>query len=291
MSRLISKNISSVLKRFNFVSGKSLSSNSKSVLENEDLTIVSENDGVREIKLNRPKTRNTLSMAMMESILDGITYNINDNSLRCIVISSSGPVFSAGHNLSELTTEKGADCQRMVFDKCAELIHKMHQAPVPIIAKVDGLAAAAGCQFVASCDLLICTEKSSFSTPAASFGIFCHTPAVAISRVMPRMKSSYMLFTGFAISAKEAYISGLVSAVTPNDKLDDEVMKICDSIKSKSRPVIKLGKEFYYKQLGLNLSDAYVEASEVMVQNLGLNDGKEGLRSFLEKRKPKWSNS
>ncbi|XP_055836778.1 enoyl-CoA hydratase domain-containing protein 3, mitochondrial [Episyrphus balteatus] len=283
----ISRNFSSVLKRGNLIN--TLSSNSP--VGNEELAIISENDGVREIQLNRPKTRNPLSMGMMESILQGITENVNDKSLRCIVISSTGPVFSAGHNLNELKAEKGSDCQRKVFDKCAELIHQMQRAPVPIIAKVDGLAAAAGCQFVASCDMIICTERSSFSTPAASFGIFCHTPAVAISRVMPRMKSSYMLFTGFPISAKDAYISGLVSAVTPNDKLDEEVNKICDSIKSKSRPVIQLGKEFYYKQMGLNLSDAYVKASEVMVENLGLNDGKEGLQSFLEKRKPKWSHS
>ncbi|XP_055914466.1 enoyl-CoA hydratase domain-containing protein 3, mitochondrial-like [Eupeodes corollae] len=151
-------------------------SSSKSPVENDVLTIVSENNGVLKIQLNRPKTRNPLSMAIMESILNGITKNVSDEALRCIVISSTGPVYSAGHNLNKLKPEKGPDCQREVFDKCAELIHKIPKAPVLIIAKVDVLAAAAGF-------------------------------------VMPRMKSSYMLFTGFSISAKDAYISGLVSAV------------------------------------------------------------------------------
>lgn len=291
MAKIICRNLNFVLRNVNLMSRKHFALSTKSPVEKEELTVVSEINGVREIKLNQPRKRNPLSMAVMESIYQGITHNVENDALRCIVISSTGPVFSAGHNLNELTEEKGADCQHKVFDKLAEIICKIQSAPVPIIAKVDGLAAAAGCQLVASCDLLVCTERSSFSTPAANFGLFCNTPAVAISRVMPRMHSSYMLFTGFPISAKDAYIAGLVSAVTPNDKLDEEVDKICDSIKNKSRPVIKLGKEFYYKQLGLNLSDAYREASEAMVKNLGLKDGKEGLQSFLEKRKPKWTHS
>lgn len=247
-------------------------------------------DGVREIILNDPKTRNALSMAMMNDILSEIKCKLNDNKTRCIVISSTGPVYSAGHNLKELVPETGTEYHRKIFSKLVEIITTIYKAPIPIIAKVDGLAAAAGCQFVASCDMIICTERSSFSTPAANFGVFCSTPGIAISRTMPRMKSSYMLFTGLPITAQEAYVSGLVSKVVSNDKLNDEMNVICDNIKSKSRSVIKLGKEFFYQQLCLGIEDAYNMGEDVMIRNLQLDDGREGVKSFIEKRKPVWKN-
>ncbi|KAL5276613.1 ECHDC3 family protein [Megaselia abdita] len=254
----------------------------------QKLTTVKEVDGVREIQLNDSKTRNSLSMPMMEDILTDLTKDIHNESLRCIVLTSTGPVWSAGHNLKELTDDK-SDGHKEVFAKLSEIIMQMYKSPVPIIAKVDGLAAAAGCQLVASCDMVVCSDKSAFSTPGANFGIFCSSPGVAIGRVMPRMKSSYMLFTGLPINANEAYTSGLVTSVVPSEQLDAEVNKICDAIKHKSRAVIKHGKEFYYKQLSMNIKDAYDQAADVMASNLQLKDGKEGIKSFVEKRKPKWN--
>lgn len=149
---------------------------------------------------------------------------------------------------------------------------------------------AAGLQFMASCDIAICSEKSTFSTPGASFGIFCSTPGIAIARVVPRMKSSYMLLTGLPITSDEALRIGLVSSVVPGDQLESELEKICDAIKSKSRAVVSLGKKFYYQQIGMDLNAAYAMGAQVMADNLQLEDGKEGIKSFIEKRKPKWTN-
>jgi len=227
---------------------------------------------------------------MMENIMSEIKRNESDKSLRVIVLSSTGPVFSAGHNLKELSPDKGYESHKKVFNKCHELIKTINLSPVPIIAKIDGLAAAAGLQLAASCDLAICTEKSTFSTPGASFGIFCSTPGIAISRVIPRMKSSYMLLTGLPITSQEALQVGLVSSVVKSEELDNELVKICDAIKSKSRAVVSFGKNFYYQQLAMDLNSAYNAGSKAMADNLQLQDGQEGIKSFIEKRKPKWTN-
>jgi enoyl-CoA hydratase/carnithine racemase len=145
-------------------------------------------------------------------------------------------------------------------------------------------------QLAASCDIAICSQKSTFSTPGASFGIFCSTPGIAISRVIPRMKASYMLVTGLPISSEEALRVGLVSSVVSSEELDAELLKICDAIKSKSRSVVSFGKKFYYEQLGMDMNSAYQAGAKAMADNLQLEDGKEGIKSFIEKRKPVWSN-
>ncbi|ETN57765.1 cyclohex-1-ene-1-carboxyl-CoA hydratase [Anopheles darlingi] len=253
------------------------------------LSTFTHQDGVGTVLLDNEKTRNSLSLDMMNSILRNIVENQNNPELRCIVLTAKGRVFSAGHNLKELTPEQGSEAHLQVFRKCSELIDAIRSAPIPIIAKVDGLAAAAGCQLVASCDIAVCSDTSSFSTPGASFGIFCSTPGVAVVRAVPRMKAAYMLLTGLPIDAKEALDAGLVSKVVPQDRLDDEVSKICNAIASKSRPVIELGKRFFYEQLPLDVKTAYARGEQVMVDNLATKDGCEGIRSFVEKRKPKWS--
>lgn len=255
-----------------------------------NLITVKEGDGVKNIILNDSKTRNSLSLAMMSDIIEEIKRNEDDKSLRVLVLSSTGSVFSAGHNLKELSPEKSYQNKKSVFDKCHELINCIINSPIPIIAKVDGLCAAAGLQMVASCDITVCSDKSTFSTPGSSFGIFCSTPGIAISRVIPRMKSSYMLLTGLPISADEALRVGLVSSVVASEELDEELEKICNAIKSKSRAVVSFGKKFYYQQLEMGLQEAYENGSTAMTKNLELFDGKEGIKSFIEKRKPKWKN-
>ncbi|XP_061387421.1 enoyl-CoA hydratase domain-containing protein 3, mitochondrial-like [Musca vetustissima] len=252
-------------------------------------TQVTQCDGVREICLNEPKTRNSLSMDMMNAILEDLTAEWQNKDLRAIVLTAKGPVWSAGHNLKELLPEKGGvEYQTQIFNKLSEIIMNIYKAPVPVIAKVNGLAAAAGCQLVASCDLIVASENSKFSTPGANFGVFCSTPGIAISRVMPRTQAAYMVMTGLPLTAQEAYTAGLVSRVVPEKDLDKEVDHITDAIKHKSRSVIALGKDFFYKQLNVPIEEAYKLGAEKMTENLALGDSQEGLKSFVEKRKPQW---
>uniref|UniRef100_A0A1S4H3Y2 Enoyl-CoA hydratase domain-containing protein 3, mitochondrial n=2 Tax=Anopheles gambiae TaxID=7165 RepID=A0A1S4H3Y2_ANOGA len=246
-------------------------------------------DGVGTILLDNEKTRNSLSLEMMNSIQRNIVENQHDTELRCIVLAAKGRVFSAGHNLKELTAERGSEHHKQVFHKCSELISAIQSAPVPVIAKVDGLAAAAGCQLVASCDIAVCSDSSTFSTPGASFGIFCSTPGIAVVRAVPRMRAAYMLFTGLPITAHEALQAGLVSKVVPQEQLNEEVSNICKAIASKSRAVITLGKTFFYKQISINVGAAYELGEQIMVDNLATVDGREGIKSFVEKRSPKWT--
>uniref|UniRef100_A0A182QRW5 Enoyl-CoA hydratase domain-containing protein 3, mitochondrial n=1 Tax=Anopheles farauti TaxID=69004 RepID=A0A182QRW5_9DIPT len=246
-------------------------------------------DGIGTIMLDNEKTLNSLSLEMMNSIQSHIVANQHQVELRCFILAAKGRVFSAGHNLKELTTEQGPDRHKQVFHKCSELVDTIRAAPVPVIAQVDGLAAAAGCQIVASCDIAICSDISTFSTPGANFGIFCSTPGVAVVRAIPRMRASYMLLTGLPITAAEALEAGLVSKVVAKDRLHEEVSNVCKAIASKSRSVISLGKKFFYKQIALDVSSAYVLGEQVMVDNLATTDGREGIRSFVEKRPPRWT--
>ncbi|KAJ0174609.1 hypothetical protein K1T71_009717 [Dendrolimus kikuchii] len=250
---------------------------------------VNESNGVREIILSHEKTKNSLSLEMMNNLIEAINKNKDDISLRAIVLAAKGNVFSAGHNLKELQSTSGVDQHRLIFSRATELMKSIVLSPVPVIAKVDGFATAAGCQLVATCDMIVCSDTSKFSTPGANFGIFCSTPGIAVARCVPKSRATYMLFTGEPFSAKEAYESGLVTKVVHSNELDTEVEKIVDKIKHKSRSVISLGKQFFYKQIEVSLLDAYKLGEEIMVQNLNTNDGQEGVMSFVEKRKAKWS--
>lgn len=248
-----------------------------------------ENNGTREITLIHEKTKNSLSMDMMSHLIEAINSNKDDTSLRAIVLSAKGNVFSAGHNLKELQSSTGIEQHQLIFRKATELMKSIIQSPVPVIAKVNGFAAAAGCQLVAACDMIVCSNTSKFSTPGANFGIFCSTPGIAIARSIPKSRATYMLFTGEPITAQEAYESGLATKVVPEEQLDIEVNKIIEKIKVKSRSVIALGKDFFYKQIELDVLDAYKLGEKIMVDNINSCDGQEGIRSFAEKRKASWS--
>ncbi|EGI60154.1 Enoyl-CoA hydratase domain-containing protein 3, mitochondrial [Acromyrmex echinatior] len=248
-----------------------------------------EKNGVRTIRLCDSSSRNSLSLGMLKTLVTEIKRDEDNKDLRSIVLMSEpGKVFSAGHNLKELTATN-AKSHKDVFEICSELMRAISQSPVPVIAAVDGLAAAAGCQLVAACDIAVCTERSSFSTPGANVGIFCSTPGIPLVRNVPRKNAMYMLFTGFPISGKEAYECGLVSKVVANDKLDEEIRRITDAINMKSRSVVHFGKTFLYEQITLDISTAYALGTEKMVNNLKMKDAQEGIQSFLEKRKPNWS--
>ncbi|XP_023942487.1 enoyl-CoA hydratase domain-containing protein 3, mitochondrial [Bicyclus anynana] len=251
--------------------------------------ITNDNNGTREIILNHEKTKNSLSLDMMKHLIGAINLNKEDTSLRAIVLSANGNVFSAGHNLKELQMSSGIEQHKLVFSTATELMKSIIQSPVPVIAKVNGFATAAGCQLVATCDIVISSDTSKFSTPGANFGIFCSTPGIAVGRSVPKSRAMYMLLTGEPITAKEAYESGLVTKVVAADKLDEEVNKTIEQIKRKSRSVITLGKEFFYKQIDLSVLEAYQLGEEIMVTNINTDDGQEGIKSFVEKRKATWS--
>ncbi|KAG5888404.1 hypothetical protein JTB14_032094 [Gonioctena quinquepunctata] len=253
------------------------------------ITDVHFEDGIKKITMHDSKTRNSLSIAMMENLIDHITKDANNKKLRVIILSAKGPIFSAGHNLKELTSEAGKSQHEHIFRLASQLMYNIIDCPVPVLAQVDGLAAAAGCQLVAQCDITICTDVSKFSTPGANFGIFCSTPGVSLARKVLKATALNMLLTGEPLSAAEAKSSGLVTKVCSPEDLEKEVYKTCEAIKSKSRSVIELGKKFYYRQVDMDIRKAYELGATQMVENLGIVDGKEGVNSFVEKRKPKWS--
>ncbi|NXQ24958.1 ECHD3 protein, partial [Alaudala cheleensis] len=256
------------------------------------------------IVLNNPRRRNALSLPMLQSLRGDLLHDVKSRELRVIVIAAEGPVFCSGHDLKELSSEDDVKHHSQVFELCAEVMTLIQKLPVPVIAKVNGLATAAGCQLVASCDIAVASEKSQFATPGVNIGLFCSTPAVALGRSLPR-KASFlsryssqlykklvaleMLFTGEPLSAHEALMHGLVSKVVPEDKLEEETAKICQKICESSKSILALGKATFYRQITQDLDTAYKITTKVMVDNLTLRDGQEGIEAFVQKRKPVWS--
>ncbi|XP_004409193.1 PREDICTED: enoyl-CoA hydratase domain-containing protein 3, mitochondrial [Odobenus rosmarus divergens] len=253
------------------------------------LTNARQRDGIRNIVLSDPKKRNVLSLAMLKSLQSDILHEAESKDLKVIIISAEGPVFSSGHDLKELTDERSPDYHAEVFQTCSEVMMLIQNHPVPVIAMVNGLATAAGCQLVASCDIAVASDTSSFATPGVNIGLFCSTPGVALGRAVPRKVALEMLFTGEPISAQEALRHGLLSKVVPEEQLEEETMRIAGKIASLSRPVVALGKATFYRQLPQDLRTAYHLTSQTMVDNVALKDGQEGIKAFIQKRKPIWS--
>ncbi|XP_032064075.1 enoyl-CoA hydratase domain-containing protein 3, mitochondrial [Aythya fuligula] len=266
-------------------------SSSSSAAPPEKLTLRRQAEGVRSIVLNNPKKRNALSLSMLQALKEDLLHDAKSKELRVIVISAEGPVFCSGHDLKELTSEDDVKHHSQVFAICAEVMTLIQKLPVPVIAQVNGLATAAGCQLVASCDIAVASEKSQFATPGVNIGLFCSTPAVALGRSLPRKVALEMLFTGEPLSAHEALMHGLVSKVVPEDKLEEETMRISRKICESSKSVLALGKATFYRQMAQDLDTAYKITSQVMVDNLTLRDGQEGIEAFIQKRKPVWSHS
>ncbi|XP_075064735.1 enoyl-CoA hydratase domain-containing protein 3, mitochondrial isoform X2 [Mixophyes fleayi] len=237
------------------------------------------------------KKRNALSLAMLQSLQKDILYEVHDMDLRVIIIAAEGPVFSSGHNLKEFTASHGKAYHADVFHACVKLMTTIQTIPVPVIAQVNGLATAAGCQLVASCDIAVASDKSKFATPGVNVGLFCSTPAVALGRAVPKKVALEMLFTGEPISAQDAFMHGLVSKVVPEESLETETMKIACKICQASRPVVALGKATFYKQMSQSLEEAYKLTSQAMLENLMLKDGQAGIEAFTQKKKPVWTNS
>src|SRR6266700_1174209 len=240
------------------------------------------------ITLNRPNRRNALSLGLMTELIDCLDAAQKDRQIRAVILAANGPAFSSGHDLSE-TVGRDINQYRRLFDVCTELMAKIQSIPQPVIAEVQGIATAAGCQLVASCDLAIASEQASFATPGVRIGLFCTTPMVALSRVIGRKRALEMLLTGELIDANTAADWGLVNRVVGAGQLRAETLKLAGRIAEASGSVVALGKQAYYTQIELEQVKAYGYAKEVMSKNALAHDAQEGISAFLEKRAPRWT--
>ncbi|HMB75222.1 MAG TPA: enoyl-CoA hydratase [Kiloniellaceae bacterium] len=242
------------------------------------------------LTLNRPKAYNALSLELMAALQTELEAISVDPKVAVVVIEGAGRGFCAGHDLKELRANGGRAFLEETFDACSRLMMTFTALPQPVIAKVHGIATAAGCQLVATCDLAVAAEGTRFGTPGVNIGLFCSTPMVALSRAVPRKQAMEMLLTGETVDAARALQIGLINRVVPPADLDAATLALANSVAEKSHLVLKIGKEAFYRQIEKDLSGAYAYCSQVMVENMLARDAAEGIDAFIEKRKPLWEN-
>jgi enoyl-CoA hydratase/carnithine racemase len=243
---------------------------------------------ISRITLNRPERRNALSLALMMELMACLREIGESNDIRAVVLAASGSVFSSGHDLSEMRDRSINDYRRL-FDVCAEMMITIQIIPQPVIAEVQGMATAAGCQLVATCDLAVAAEEAKFATPGVRIGLFCSTPMVALTRAIGRKRAFEMLVTGAPIDALTAAEWGLVNRVVPAAELREETQRLAAQIAEASPLTVSIGKQAFYTQIDLDQAKAYDYTKEVMSLNVMSEDAQEGIGAFLEKRKPCWS--
>lgn len=263
-------------------------STTQSTIAGDQILLRANADGVATLTLNRPQARNPLSQALMERLIAELDAIAGDPSVRVVVIAATGPAFCAGHDLREVRSNSGEAFYKKLFETCSRLMLAVTRLPTPVIARVQGIATAAGCQLVASCDLAVASESATFATPGVNIGLFCSTPMVAVSRKIGRKPMMEMLLLGEAIDAAEAQRLGLVNRCVPDAKLDETVADFAQKIAGKSALTLRTGKEAFYRQAEMTLEDAYAYCSEVMTRNMMSEDAAEGIDAFLEKRPPAW---
>jgi enoyl-CoA hydratase/carnithine racemase len=246
-------------------------------------------DGVAWLTLNRPAARNALSVALMSSLAAALDDIATDRAVRVVVIGGAGPAFCAGHDLREMRADPAEARMAALFAQCSALMLRIVRLPKPVIARVHGIATAAGCQLVASCDLAVAAADARFATPGVNIGLFCSTPMVALSRAVPRKAAMEMLLTGEMIDAARAQAIGLVNRVVPPEALDAAAADLAGRIAAKSALTLAIGKEAFYRQADLDLDAAYRYAAEVMTRNMMAHDAAEGIDAFLGKRAPCWA--
>ena len=262
--------------------------------ENINILIKEKSDkGVLRLIMNNADQKNPLSESMMSMLMEEIKGASSDQSIRVIVLAATGNVFSSGHDLKEITAARESEDNgevyfKNLFDYCSSLMQLIVNAPQPFIAEVDGVATAAGCQLVASCDLAIASHESKFATPGVNLGLFCSTPMVALSRNVSKKNAMEMLLTGDFISAEKAKEIGLINNAVSKDELTSEVVGLAEKIASKSTMTVTTGKKAFYAQAEMDLSKAYQYTSKTMTDNLLKHDAKEGIDAFIEKRSPNW---
>ncbi len=252
-------------------------------------SVTNESDNIVRIELTNGIKHNPLSLELIRNLTKALQDISAQNKVKVIIISSEGPGFSAGHDLEELRQNKNNKVFfKTLFDDCSKLMQTIMHLPNPVIAEVCGIAAAAGCQLVASCDLAIASDQSSFMTPGVNIGLFCSTPMVAVSRNLSRKKIMEMLLTGEKLSAKEAVQYGLINYHVPLNQLQIKTLNLAKVIAKKPSSTVKIGKEAFYKQVDMPISEAYQYTSEIMAKNMMEIDAQEGITAFLDKRAPKW---
>ena len=271
----------------NVQSAAAKASDSSLILLREDVA------NVAVLTLNRPHALNSLSEAMLEALGDALTAIAHDASVRAVVLAANGPAFSAGHDLKELNShradhDRGRAYFKHIMTTCSAMMQQIVTMSQPVIAAVQAIATAAGCQLVASCDLAVASRTAKFATPGVNLGLFCSTPMVALARNVSRKHAMEMLLTGEMITAEHAARIGLVNRVVAPGAERDEALEIARTIAAKSALTVKIGKEAFYRQLEMPLAEAYRYASEVMVENMLARDAAEGIGAFIEKREPKW---
>jgi len=250
-----------------------------------------DDDGITTLTLNRPTQYNALSAEMLTALQAALDDIATDESVRVVIIAANGKAFCAGHDLKEMRTSEDRAFHQALFDQCGRMMLSIHQLPQPVIARVNGIAAAAGCQLVANCDLAVAVDNARFAVSGINLGLFCSTPAVPLSRNLPRKQALHMLLTGDFISAQQALQYGLINAIAPAGELEAATREMALKITAKSALAIRLGKDMFYRQLPMDLAAAYAYASERMACNMDSHDAREGIDSFIEKRKPEWKHS
>jgi enoyl-CoA hydratase/carnithine racemase len=245
-------------------------------------------DGVVTLTLNRPAARNALSMELMTLLTEELEDIGADPAIKVVVLAGAGPAFCAGHDLKEIRANPGQEIYQALFQQCSRLMLTITRLRQPVIARVHGIATAAGCQLVATCDLAIAADNTRFATPGVNIGLFCSTPMVALSRAVGRKHAMEMLLTGDMIGGGDAVMFGLVNQIVPEADLDATVRGLANQIASKSPLTLAIGKEAFYRQLEMTLDDAYAYASDVMTRNMLARDAEEGIDAFLAKRPPVW---
>jgi enoyl-CoA hydratase/carnithine racemase len=257
-------------------------------MSDQALVLREDRDAVATLTLNRPSARNALSVGMMSALQAALDTIAADKNVRVVIVAGAGPAFCAGHDLKELRAHPGRQAYKAVFGQCAKLMTSIVMLPKPVIARVHGVATAAGCQLVASCDLAVAADEARFATPGVNIGLFCSTPMVALSRAIGRKQAMEMLLTGSLIDAETARAWGLVNRVVPTAKLEDATATLAVEIAAKSPLTVAIGKKAFYAQAELDLEQAYAYCAEVMTTNMLARDAEEGIDAFLQKRKPVW---
>jgi len=245
--------------------------------------------GVAHLTLNRPERRNALSEAMLTELGNALDAIRSERSVRVVVLGAAGPVFCSGHDLGEMVGRPAEDYQTL-FARCSRVMQQIRQLPQPVIARVQGLATAAGCQLVATCDLAVAVSEARFATPGVKIGLFCTTPMVPLVRAIPPKAAMEMLLTGIPVSADRALALGLINRVVSADQLDSSIRELTDAIVASSGETLALGKRAFYDQLALDESTAYERATRLMCANALQHDAQEGISAFLQKRPPQWKN-
>ncbi|WP_321475506.1 enoyl-CoA hydratase [uncultured Paludibaculum sp.] len=252
-------------------------------------TIYTQQDGpVQTVTLARPERRNALSLQLMRELTGCLEEIAANTSVQAVIVAAEGKVFSSGHDLSEMTARTEAD-YREIFEVCTTMMETLQRLPQPVIAQVQGLATAAGCQLVAACDLAVAGEQAAFATPGVKIGLFCTTPMVPLSRAIGRKRALEMLLTGRVVSAEEAAQWGLVNRVVGSAELAEATRALADQVASASSFTVSLGKQAFYRQIDMDQHQAYSYATQVMTGNAQADDAQEGISAFLQKRLPKWT--